>query len=271
MAAWVLFLAAVLLTLPLLVRWLEPRMAFFPFPGESETPRDYSVAYEALTLTTSDGERLQAWLMHAPEPRARIVYFHGNGGNLSNWAPIVAGIARRGYTVLAVDYRGYGLSTGRPSERGLYRDVDAVLAHATRMDRSAPLVYWGRSLGASMAAYAASVHAPDAVILEASFPSARAALRGSGLLAALSLFSTYRFPTSELMQKVAAPVLVLHGDSDSVIPFELGREVYDALPGPKTFVTIRGGDHNDASPADPAYWPAIDNFIGRLARRSGAP
>jgi hypothetical protein len=166
-------LTAAVIALALLVRWLEPRMAFFPFPGEAETPRDFGVPFEAMTLDTKDGERLRAWLMTPPPPqaaRARILYFHGNGGNLSNWSPILAGIARRGYSVLAVDYRGYGLSTGRPTERGLYRDVDAVVARPwTEADSRLPLIYWGRSLGGAMAGYAATVRKPDGVIVEAGF------------------------------------------------------------------------------------------------------
>lgn len=269
MTSWLATVAALAVALALLVRWVEPRVAFVPFPGETETPRDYGLAYEALTLTTSDGERLAAWLMPASRPRATVVYFHGNGGNLSNWAAVLAEIVRHGYSVLAVDYRGYGLSSGRPSERGVYRDVEATLAYAKRRHRDAPLVYWGRSLGATMAAYAASIEAPDGVILEASFPSARTAVRSSPILAGLSLLGSYRFPTAEFMKNVRAPVLVLHGDHDSIIPFELGREVYDALPGPKHFVVIRGGDHNDTFPADAAYWPAVEGFVARL--KSSAP
>jgi fermentation-respiration switch protein FrsA (DUF1100 family) len=266
MTSWLVTVAVLAVALGLLVRLVEPRLAFFPSKGETETPREYGLAYERSTLTTSDGERLAAWLMPAAAPRATVVYFHGNGGNLSNWAPILAEIVRHGYSVLAVDYRGYGLSTGRPSERGLYRDVEATLA--TRMNRDAPLVYWGRSLGATMAAYAASIEPPDGVILEASFPSARAAVRSSPVLAGLSMFGSYRFPTTEFMKNVRAPTLVLHGDRDSVIPFELGREVYDALPGPKQFVAIRGGDHNDALPSDDAYWTAVEEFVARLKHGS---
>ena len=114
----------------LLVRWLEPRLAFFPTQGESETPRSSGVPFDAITIDTADGEHLRVWMMRAPAPRANVVYFHGNGANLSNWSPILAGIVKRGYSVFAFDYRGYGLSTGRPTERGLYRDVDAVVKHA---------------------------------------------------------------------------------------------------------------------------------------------
>jgi len=263
-------LVVAIAALALLVRWLEPRMAFFPFPGEDETPRDSALPFDALTIATADGERLRAWLITPPPPqaaRARIVYFHGNGGNLSNWSPILAGIVRRGYAVLAVDYRGYGLSTGRPTERGLYRDVDAVVAHPwPETARTLPLIYWGRSLGGAMASYAATVRKPDGVIIEAGFPSARAAVRSSPVLAVLSLLASYRFPAGEYLNQANAPVLMLHGDRDSVIPFALGRELFEQVTAPKEFVVIPGGDHNDAAAPDPtAYWAAIDRFIATTA------
>src|SRR5690349_14554810 len=127
LAVWILVALA---GLAVFARWLEPRLAFFPSRGEDVTPRAFGLAYDTVTIDTSDGEHLHGWIMHAPNPRARIVYFHGNGANLSNWAPILAGIVKRGYSVFAIDYRGYGASTGRPTERGLYRDVDATVARA---------------------------------------------------------------------------------------------------------------------------------------------
>jgi uncharacterized protein len=263
MYGWLTAAIVLAAALVVLVRWIEPRFAFYPFPGESDTPKDYGVAYDAVTIDTADGERLRGWIMRAPNPRAHIVYFHGNGANLSNWAPILTGIVKRGYSVLAFDYRGSGLSTGRPTEVGLYRDVDAVVQRAwIEHPQSAPTIYWGRSLGASMAAYAATVRPPDGLVLESGFPNARAAVRGSALLVILSFFSTYRFPAAEYANRANRPVLVLHGDRDSVIPFELGRELFEQITAPKRFVTIKGGDHNDtAPPAEEPYWGALDSFM----------
>ena len=136
--------------------------------------------------------------------------------------------------MIAVDYRGYGLSTGRPTEQGIYRDVDALVARAwPDADPGVPLVYWGRSLGGAMAAYAATVRKPDGVILEAGFPDARSVTRGSPALAVLSLFSSYRFPAADFINAANVPVLQLHGDHDSVIPFELGRELSGRIHGPE--------------------------------------
>ncbi len=261
----VIVLVAAAVGLAILVRWLEPRFAFFPSPGEDATPAHSGVAFTSHTVRTEDDEQLRVWqLQGAAGSRRLIVYFHGNGGNLSAWEPILSGIAKRGYSVIAADYRGYGLSTGRPTERGLYRDADAILKHvSTIAPAPAQVIYWGRSLGTPVAAYAATRRPPDGLILEAGFPDARSLLRSSSpVLAFLALFGTYRFPTAELLSQVRAPILVLHGDADRIVPYHLGRALFDRITGPRRFVTIRGGDHNDAEPMDPrVYWDAVDELI----------
>jgi uncharacterized protein len=256
------------LGLLVLVRWLEPRMAFFPSAGETTTPAEFGVPFAPATIATADGERLRAWMLKASSPRAQVVYFHGNGGNLAMWAPILSDLARHGFDVLAFDYRGYGLSTGRPTEAGLYRDADAVVDHVVaQLSGSRPIVYWGRSLGTAVAAYAASRKAPDGIVLEAGFPDALAVVRTSPVLALLSVFSTYRFATAEWLDRVQAPALVIHGDADQVIPFKFGRALFERLKGAKTFVTIRGGDHNDAKPIDERlYWDAVDAFMRTIEK-----
>jgi fermentation-respiration switch protein FrsA (DUF1100 family) len=261
-------LIAVIVALALAVRAIESSFAFFPSSGETTTPDDFGIRFERASLSAEGGVTLRGWSMSHPAPRARILYFHGNGGNLSVWAPILAGIHRRGYELYAFDYRGYGASTGRPSEQGLYRDVEAAVewARPTEAPR-VPVIYWGRSLGTTMAAYAATRRPPDGLILESGFSDARSLLRASPPMAFLSLFSSYKFPTAGWLEKVRSPALVLHGDRDGVIPFAAGRALFDRITGPKQFVVIEGGDHNDAAPPDPkAYWSAIDGFIASLSR-----
>jgi fermentation-respiration switch protein FrsA (DUF1100 family) len=269
MPAWVkalLILLAVAAALAVLVRALEPRLAFFPTQGEDATPAALGVPFEAAAIQTRDGERLQAWLLPHEHARAVVLYFHGNGGNLSVWLPVLAGIHRQGYTVAAADYRGYGISTGTPSERGLYRDVDAVVAWAAPLRQpDVPMLFWGRSLGTTMAAYAATRTRPAGLILESGFPDARSVIRASPLLFALSVFSTYRFPTASYAQHAGCPILVMHGDADRVIPFANGRALYEALPEPKRFEIVRGADHNDLVPPDERrYWTAVSEFVSTL-------
>ncbi len=256
----------VLAGIAILVRAVEVRFAFFPNAGEQQTPGDLGLTFETATLTTSDGERLRAWLLPNATAQALVVYFHGNGGNLSMWLPILGELHRQGFTVAAIDYRGYGASTGRPSEEGLYRDVDAALEWTARLvTPGRPVVYWGRSLGTTMAAYAAAKRKPSGLVLEAGFADVRSLLRASPLLAVLSLFSSYRFPTAEYAGRAGCPVLVMHGDTDGVIPFANGRELYATLPEPKRFQTIAGGDHNDVAPPDPhTYWTAVHQYVATL-------
>lgn len=250
------------------VRLFERGLAFFPLQGEDETPASFGVPFDALDLTTADGERVHAWWMPHESPRATVLYFHGNGGHLSMWAPVLVGIWRQGHSVFALDYRGYGRSSGRPSEAGLYRDVSAAVAavHGRADCGAIPIVYWGRSLGAVMAARAAREQAPDGLILEAGFPSMRAVLEGSPFWL-LSWFSSYRFPASRWLEGVEVPTLVLHGERDSVIPFRLGQELFESVRGPKQFVAIQGGDHNDLEPAEPdRYWSAVGEFTQGLRK-----
>ena len=259
--------AAAVAALALFVRAIEARVAFFPTAGELETPADAGVPFEPATIRTRDGEQLHGWFLPHARPRAAVLYFHGNGGNLSMWLPILVGMQRQGYAVRAFDYRGYGRSSGRPSERGLYVDVDAALEWAPD-DRRVPVIYWGRSLGTAMASYAATRRRPDGLILEAGFPDAWSLARGSPPLALLALFSTYRFPTASYARRAGCPILVVHGDADQVVPFTLGAALFASVPAPKQFVRIRGGDHNDAVPADPeAYWSGVRAFVDALPRR----
>lgn len=245
---------------------MEPRFVFFPYKGEDANPSTLGLRYQVVTLTTSDGERLVAWQLEPDAPRADIVYFHGNGGNLSVWMPVLAALHRLDYRVLAVDYRGYGLSTGSPTEEGVYRDAEAVVRHAlANRTGNGPLVFWGRSLGATIAAYATRVSTPDGLVLESAFPDKASVVRAHPVLRVLNMFASYRFATVELLRGFQKPILVMHGEADTIIPFTLGRELFDRLDGPKQFAPIRGADHNDFfDTTRTAYWAPITRFINDL-------
>lgn len=260
-----------ILALKLLVVWLEPRIAFYPMRGVQETPAAAGLAYVDVAITTEDGETLHAWWLEHPQPRAQAVYFHGNGGNLSLWLDVFVDLRRRGFSVLAVDYRGYGASSGSPTETGLYRDTDAAIrTFDSRLRKpTAPVIYWGRSIGAPFAAYAATKSPPAALVLEAPISSLRDVLRTNPVLWLLSFFSSYRFSASTFVRQADVPLLVIHGDRDSIVPHAAGRRVFDdARTGRKTFVTIDGADHNDLHVANPtAYWRAIDAFVADVGPR----
>jgi uncharacterized protein len=262
-------LAAV--ALKLLAWWLEPRMAFFPFRGIQETPATAGLTYADLTIPTSDGETLSAWWIEHPSPRAQIVFWHGNGGNLSMWLGAIADFRNRGFSVLAADYRGYGASTGRPSEQGIYRDAEAVTEYFNQRLRkpATPVVFWGRSLGCAVASRAATRFRGDALVLESPFPDVAALFAYNPVMRVLSLFASYRFATSEHLKQYSGPLLVIHGDIDSIIPFTAGKRVFERAPSSKkTFVTLPGVDHNDQHTSNATYWTAIDRFVSNLPKAS---
>lgn len=272
-------LAVLVIVMKWLVAQLEPRLVFFPSPGETETPRTLGLAYRDLAIRTADGETIAAWWMPHEAARADVVYFHGNGGNLSLWLPILAGVHGRGMNVLAFDYRGYGRSTGAPSEQGLYRDADAVLRELARLrqeggaqggdGRPRPVVYWGRSLGGVVAAHATTVARPDGLILESTFPDKASVIRYNVVLRVLNLFASYTFDTAGMLRGFDRPTLVIHGDADSVIPYAAGRTLFEGLTGPRRFLTLPGGDHNDSQPPSAReYWQAIDELVSQAGGQS---
>ena len=257
--------------LKLLVWWLEPRMAFFPWTGVQETPASAGLDFTELRIPTADGEMLHGWWMPHPEARGQVIYWHGNGGNLSLWLDVLVDLRRHGFSVMAVDYRGYGSSTGSPSERGVYRDADAVQAYfAQHLNKpGTPLIIWGRSLGCAVASYAAAKAPPDALIIESPFPDVGSLFAGNLVMLGLSVFSTYRFPTTRHLQAYRGPLLVIHGDADSIIPFAAGRRVFEQSPSrAKMFVALAGADHNDPHARHPGYWPEVDRFLSGPAAGS---
>ena len=264
---------ALVITMKWLVTRVEPRLTFFPSAGETETPKSIGLEYEAVSMRTADGETIAAWWIAHEAARADIVYFHGNGGNLSIWLPILAGVQASGLNVLAFDYRGYGRSTGSPTEKGLYRDADAVLAELARLRQREsaagstvrrPIIYWGRSLGGPVAAYATTVTRPDGLILESTFPDKRAVLGRQFVLRTLNLLASFRFETADMLRGFDRPTLVMHGDADSVVPYAAGRALFERLSEPKRFVTLRGADHNDFHPATAReYWAAVNDLVSQ--------
>jgi len=259
-----------LVLLRLVILALEPRLAFFPQRDLVLTPAAIGLPCEDVVAVTADGVRLRGWFVPAPAgtaPAPVLLVFHGNAETIAHGLDLAARAHGAGWAVLLAEYRGYGGNPGSPSEEGIARDGFAFAAAAREKTRGAPVVLWGRSIGASVAVRLAVAGQGAAVILESPFTSARALLRDQGawLFLALSYLGSYRFDVEARMADIRVPVLVIHGTRDEVAPFAHGRRLFDLAPGPKAFVELVGGGHNDlwARHAD-ALWAGVERFVRAL-------
>jgi fermentation-respiration switch protein FrsA (DUF1100 family) len=239
---------------------VEGRFIYYPSRTHSGDPASVGLAFRDVTFTAEDGVKLHGWLIPGRRPTT-LLYSHGNGGNISDRLSIARILSDQlGVGLFMYDYRGYGRSEGTPSEAGLVRDAIAA-REAVLHEGVAPehLVYYGRSLGAAVTVELALAHPPRAVVLEAPFASVRA-MANTVIPGAGFLFST-RWDTLAGISRLRAPLLVLHGDADEVVPYAQGRAVFAAAPEPKTFVTIRAGRHYHMNTQWSEYWAAWRAFL----------
>lgn len=213
-------------------------------------------------LHTPDGERLVTWYAPPREGGPVIVYFHGNGQSIaSRWERFKL-FHDSGYGVLGVSYRGYGGSTGTPTELGLITDgltaVKELMKRGMTADR---MIYYGESLGTGIAVQLAARDemAPGAIILESPFTSAADVARTAYWYVPVGLLMKDQFRSKDHLADISAPAFVFHGDIDEVIPFRMGEAVFAALKQPKEFVTVTGGRH--VAPLTPDLWQRMDRFL----------
>lgn len=262
-------LAATLYGTMLLMLFLrQDGLVYYPdLPGREyeATPAQYSLSYENVALTTSDGARLAAWFVPAENPRGALLYAHGNAGNISHRLDSIKLFHDLGLSVLIFDYRGYGQSTGEPDEEGTYRDAEAAWQHlaAQRGIKPEHIVVFGESLGASVAAHLAAQHRPGALILASAFTSVPDLAAELYPLLPVRWITRYRYDTRRHLQDMHAPVLVAHSREDEIIPFSHGQSLYDAAHEPKQFLELHGGNNDLFFMNSKAFARETDSFIGQ--------
>ena len=200
---------------------------------------------EEVVLTTSDGEALIAWHVAPRGDKPVVLYFQGNGGALNLRAHRFAALVADGTGLLALSYRGYGGSSGRPSETGLLRDAAAAYAFAAARYPAERLVLYGESLGSGVAVALAAEHKVGKVVLEAPFTSAVDVGAAAYPFLPVRLLMHDRFRSDERIGRVTAPVLIMHGARDPVVPISYGERLYARVTAPKKFVRFPEGSHSD--------------------------
>jgi fermentation-respiration switch protein FrsA (DUF1100 family) len=265
--AGLLLLAAVFYgALVLFVYLSQSRLLYLPdLPSRTlgSNPQQAGMAYQDVALDTEDHVRLHGWFIAAPPERRRasLLFFHGNAGNISHRLESIAIFHELGLDVLIIDYRGYGQSTGRPSEKGTARDARAAWVYLAEQ-RGIPaneIILFGRSLGAAIAARLATEISAGGLILESGYTSVPDLAARVYPFLPVRLLSRFRYDTRKALANVACPVLVIHSREDEIVPFAHGEALYAAAREPKQLLVIRGG-HNDG------FWISKPDYMAGLAR-----
>ena len=227
------------------------------------------MSFEDLSLTASDGVKINGWYVPAPDARTTLLLFHGNGGNMSHRIELLRRLHRIDVNVFMIDYRGYGKSEGKISEEGTYRDAlaayDSLLTRAD-VDPSR-IVVFGQSLGAGVAVELATRRKLAGLILEAPFASIREMAKVVVPWLPIGRLISTRYDNLAKIKKIQIPLLILHGDRDEVVPYAQGRRIFEAANEPKRFYTIVGAGHNNTyRVGGEGYDEAIKGFIEEVQK-----
>jgi len=211
------------------------------------TPADLGLEYESLDLLTSDNERINAWYIPATSRTDKTVLFlHGNAGNISHRLDTINIFNQLGFNFLIIDYRGFGKSTGKPSEKGTYEDAETAWKYLLEEKNlsSNEIIIAGRSLGGGVAAELAKNVQPVMLILESTFTSMPEVSAEHYPFMPTNLIVKHRYETNKKLKDIHCPILFSHSKNDEVIPYEHSQRNYAAANEPKQFIELRGGHGN---------------------------
>lgn len=239
------------------------KFLFFPTKVHSYHPSQTNGPFEDLFFDASPGLRLHAWFFSGKRTDRTLLYLHGNAGNIGDRVDKIQFLRKLGWNIFAFDYQGYGLSQGSPSIEGVLTDSRSALHYLTGKIGipNDQIVLFGESLGGAMAVDLAHEEPVAAVILESTFTSLRDLAH-----------EVYRFLPSgiapdvyrslENIRHVKAPVLVIHGVEDEIVPFSMGKKLFDAAPHPKRLFSVPKAHHNDVyEVAKTEYLKEIEEFF----------
>lgn len=218
-------------------------LMYFPKPL-SVNPLDAGFIAKPLVLKTSDGERLTAWHRPAQKGKPTILYFYGNAGLLANHIERFNALAADGSGLFSIDYRGYGASSGKPTEAGLLLDAEAAYLYLLAESiLPQDVIVYGESLGGGVAAAIAAQHHPGALILESTFSSALDVASARFPIFPVGFVMRDTFRSDLRIKDLQAPLLMLHGDADTVVPLRFGEKLFALAAEPKMFIRVPGAAH----------------------------
>jgi uncharacterized protein len=263
------FCATLISALLVILTGCSSSLIYYPDKDIRATPANVDLSYESVYIQTKDKVKLSGWWIPATNAQGTVLFFHGNGGNISYYLDILPVFNKLGFATLLIDYRGYGMSEGRPTEKGTYNDAEAAWNYLIHEKKIPPnrIIIMGRSLGGAVAAWIASCTTPGLVILESSFLSfAKVAKDLYPWVPAKLLFGNI-YNTEAAIDLIRCPVLIIHSQDDEIVPFDHGLKLFELAREPKEFLKISGSHNSGFYQSLNTYTSGIASFIARHLNR----
>lgn len=247
--------------LSIFFRWFERQSVWVPRRVYDRSPLEVGLDFEEIFFTAGDEVRLCGWYIPANQPRANLLFCHGNGGNISHRIESIQQFHSLELNVFIFDYRGYGKSGGWLTEAGTYRDADAAYQVLESKAPGLPVLLFGRSLGASIAAHLAASKPAHGLIAESAFTSIRDIGQEIFPFLPVRWITTIRYDTLEKMTRVAIPVLFVHSRQDEIVPFHHSERLFESAKEPKFFLEIQGSHNDGFLVSESLYLDRMNRFI----------
>ena len=245
-------------------RYLERKTLFYPTKEIEYTPKESGLSYEDVFFKTKDGLQLNGWLIPKKEARYTILFCHGNAGNISHRMDKLRFFHDLGCSVFIFDYRGYGRSQGRPAEKGLYLDVQAaydfLLSKGIRPEQ---IIGYGESIGSALIIDLAYKNQLKALIIDSGFSNAKDMVRIVYPFLPHWIFAS-RWSSLDKIKSVTIPKLIIHSINDEIVPYKLGRKLFDAAAEPKAFLQVRGGHNSAFFESKMVFQEKIEEFLKKI-------
>ncbi|TET14267.1 MAG: alpha/beta hydrolase [Actinobacteria bacterium] len=244
----------------------QSKYVYFPTSDIAATPSDAGLFYEDIMLKTSDGINISGWYIPTENQRGTILFFHGNGGNISHRIEFIEMFYELNLSTFIIDYRGYGKSEGKPSEEGTYLDAEAAWDYVVDEKKINPsrIIIYGRSLGAPIGTRLAEKHKPATLILDSTFTSIKDISARLYPFLPVKRFFKFEYNTIEYLKGVDCPVLIIHSRDDSYIPFSHAERLFEVVDNKKELVETFGDHNTNFIVSREDYKNSIDFFINRV-------
>lgn len=244
----------------------QSHFIFFPDRHVEATPAKIGLTYEEVVFPTADGAILSGWFIPAENPKGVLLFCHGNAGNISHRLDSLMLFHHLGLSSFIFDYRGYGRSQGKITEKGTYADAEAAWNYLVRVKDTSPaeIIVFGRSLGGAVASMLARHHRPKCLIVESAFTSIPDIAARIYPFLPVRIITRFTYPTIENITDVRCPVLIIHSRDDEIIPFDHGERLFEAAREPKEFLEIRGSHNEGFLVSGQRYRKGLESFISSM-------